>query len=118
MVPSRLELALMEANKEWVTATTNMLYDYPNFPNNSVMITSALDAKEGCGVAIIDIHGVYLHTYVDKHGKKRIIMLFKGKLVDLIVMVDPKLYWKYVTYDIKGNVMLYVEMNKALYVLL
>ena len=47
--------------------------------NNSVMITSALEAKEGRGVAIIDIPGTYLHTYVDKHGKQRIIMLFKRK---------------------------------------
>ena len=35
-----------------------------------------------------------------------------------MVMVDTKLYWKYVTYDRKGNSMSYVEMNKALYSLL
>ena len=45
-------------------------------------------------------------------------MLFKGKLAELMVMVDPKLYRKYVTYDSKGNTMLYVQMNKALYGLL
>ena len=33
-------------------------------------------------------------------------------------MVDPKLHRKYATYDSKGNVMLYVETNKALCVLL
>ena len=33
-------------------------------------------------------------------------------------MVDLKQYRKYVTYDSKGNAMLYVEMNKALYGLL
>ena len=35
-----------------------------------------------------------------------------------MVMVDLKQYQKYVTYDSKGNTMLYVEMNKALYGLL
>ena len=35
-----------------------------------------------------------------------------------MVMLYLKLYRKYVTYDIKGNAMLYVEMNKALYGLL
>ena len=35
-----------------------------------------------------------------------------------MVMVYPKLYQKYVTYDIKGNSILYVEMNNALYGLL
>ena len=33
-------------------------------------------------------------------------------------MVYKKLYPKYVTYDRKGNVMLYVEINKAFYGLL
>ena len=69
-------------------------------------------------MAITDTSGAYLHTFVDKHGKKRIIMLFKGKLVELKVMVDPMLYWKYVTYDSKENDMLYVEMNNIVYVLL
>ena len=36
----------------------------------------------------------------------------------IMVMVDTKLYRKYVTYDINGNAMFYVEMNKALYGLL
>ena len=82
------------------------------------MVTSAIEAKEGRDVAIIDIPGVYLHTYIDKWGNEKIIMLFKGKLAELMVMVDPKLYRKYVTYDSKGNTMLYVQMNKALYGLL
>ena len=34
--------------------------------NNSVMITSALEAKEGRDIASIDIPGAYLHTYVGK----------------------------------------------------
>ena len=66
-------------------------YASPTCVNNSVVITSALDSKEGFEVAIIYIPGAYLHTYVDKHGKKRIIMLFKGELEDLMVMVDQKL---------------------------
>ena len=61
------------------------------------MITSALEAKEGHIVAIIDIPSTYLHTYVDKHGEHRIIMLFKGKLAEIMVTVDPKLYRKHVT---------------------
>ena len=93
-------------------------YASPNFANNSVMIASALEAKEGCDVVIIDIPGAYLHTYVDKHVKQIITMLFKGKLVDIMVMVDLKQYRKYMTYDSKENAMLYVEMDKSLYGLL
>ena len=42
------------------------------------MIMSELEAKEGRDVDIIDIPGTYLHTYVDKHGKKIIIVMFRG----------------------------------------
>ena len=55
-------------------------YASPTCANNSIMITSDLEAKEGRYVAIIGIPGAYLHTYVDKHGKQIIIMLFKEKL--------------------------------------
>ena len=82
------------------------------------MIKSSLESKEGRDVAIIDTPGEYLHSYVGKHGEHRIIVLFKGEFVELMVMVYPKLYQKYVTYDIKGDFMFYVEMNKAVYVLL
>ena len=67
-----------------------------------IMITSAIEAKEGRGVAIIDIPGAYLHTYIDKHGNEKIIILFKGKLAELMAMVDPKLYRKYVTMTAKA----------------
>ena len=55
---------------------------------------------------------------MDKHGEQRIITLFKEKLSEIMVTVDLNLYQKYVTYDNKGNAMLYVKMNKALYGLL
>ena len=45
-------------------------------------------------------------------------MLLKGPLTELMVMVDPKLYWKYVTHNTKGVVLMYVKMNKAFYGLL
>ena len=93
-------------------------YDSPTCAKNSVVITSVLEAKEGHDVDIIDIPGTYLHTYVYKHGKQNVIILFKGKLVEIIIMVYPKLYWKCVSYDSIGNAMFYVEINKSLYGLL
>ena len=39
-------------------------YASPTCENNSIMIKSALEAKEGHDVAIIDIPGAYLHTYM------------------------------------------------------
>ena len=45
-------------------------------------------------------------------------MLLKGKLAELMVQVDPKLYHKYITTNKKGEAMLYVRLSKALYGLL
>ena len=42
-------------------------------------------------------------------------MLLRGTLSEMMVMVDPKIYHKFVTYDRKGLEILYVKMNKALY---
>jgi len=43
-------------------------------------------------------------------------MLLKGKLVDLTMLVEPKLNRQHVRYDTKkGEAMLYVKMLKALY---
>ena len=42
------------------------------------------------------------------------IMLLKGKLAELMVQVDPKLYRKYITTNKKGEAMLYVRLSKAL----
>ena len=64
-------------------------------------------------MANIYIPGAYLHIYVNKVGKQRIIMFLKGGLAEIMVMVYLELYRNYVTYDSKGNAMLYVEMNKA-----
>ena len=45
-------------------------------------------------------------------------MLLNGKLVELMVQVDPRLYRNYVTFNKKGEAMLYVRLSKALYGLL
>ena len=83
-------------------------YASPTCANNSVVITSSLEAKEGRDVAIRDILVVCLHTYVEKNGKQIIIMFLNSKLAYLMVMVDPYLYRKYVPYFSKGNSMLRV----------
>ncbi len=45
-------------------------------------------------------------------------MCLRGKLVEMMVSVDPQLYRKYVTTSAKGEPILYVHLNKALYGLL
>ena len=42
-------------------------------------------------------------------------MLLCGPLSELMVMVDPVLYKDVITYNSKGQALMYVRMNKALY---
>jgi len=62
----------------------------------------------------MDIPGAFLNAENDEY----IIMLLRGKLAELMVQIDPQLYRKYVTFGQKGQPMLYVKLNKALYGLL
>ena len=73
------------------------------------MITSAIEAHEERDVAFIDIPGAFLHVLADEE----IYMILCGTLYDIMVMFDPSLYLQYITYDSKGQALLYVKMNKA-----
>ena len=63
---------------------------------------------------VIDIPGAYLQADTDEH----VIMLLKGSLVDLMAMIDPNLYRKFVVINSKGESMLYVKIQKVRYALL
>ena len=78
------------------------------------MITSAIEAHEERDVEIIDIPGAFLHVLTDEE----IYMLLRDPLSELMVMVDPYWYHQYITYIFKGQTILYVNTNKALYGLL
>ena len=86
----------------------------PTVSTNGLIITSAIDAHKGRDVAVMDILGAYLHALNDEF----VLMCLRGKLAEMMVKVDPKLYRKYVTTSAKGEPILYVKLNKALYGLL
>ena len=86
----------------------------PTVSTDGVLITSAIEAHEGRHIATCDLPGAYLNT----DNNEETIMLLKGKLAELMVQVDPKMYRKYVTTSRKGEAMLYVRLSKALYGLL
>ena len=76
----------------------------PTVSTNGVIITMAIDAHEGRDVAVIAIPGGYLHSENDE----TIIMCLRGRLVEMMVRVDPQLYRKYVTTSAKGEPIMYV----------
>ena len=87
----------------------------PTVALESILIMAAIDAHEGRGVAVIDIPGAFLHAEQDD---KNVIMKLTGKLAELMVAVDPKLYRKHIIYNTKGRAELYVRVQRAIYGLL
>ena len=64
---------------------------------DGLIITSTIDAHEERDVATVDVQGVFLWTLNDE----KILMLLKGKVVELLVKLWPDLYQKYVIYGKK-----------------
>ena len=82
----------------------------PTVLTEAVMLTETIDALEGQDVAVVDIPGEYLSAYMDNE----VHIVFRGKLAEMMVMANPKLYQPFVSYEI-GKPVLYVRLQKALY---
>ncbi len=74
------------------------------------MLSCMINAKEGRDVATADIPGVFMQTNMED----TLHMMLEGKMAELLVKLDPKLYHKYVQVE-KGKNILYVKLKKALY---
>jgi hypothetical protein len=85
----------------------------PTVSLEAIMLTMAIEAAEGREVACIDIPGAFLHTDIDED----VVMQLRGKLAELMVQVDPKLYRKHIVME-NGHKILYVKAQKAVYGLL
>ena len=83
----------------------------PTVSTEGVFITGAIEAWEERIVNCFDIPGAFLHADC-KDGE--VYMRLRGKLAELMVLVEPKLYREYVRYP-NGHAELYVRMTKALY---
>lgn len=65
----------------------------PTVATELVFITAVVNAQEGLDVACVNILRLVLHTDVEED----IIMVFKGRLAELMVQVTPNLFRKYIT---------------------
>jgi hypothetical protein len=83
----------------------------PTVSIEALMISIAIDAKEGRVVATADVEGAYLHADMDD----AVLMLFEGDMVDYMVQANPGKYEPYVYTTKKGKKLLYVKLLKALY---
>jgi hypothetical protein len=69
---------------------------------------------QGQAIAIADLLNVFLNAF----NNEQTLMLLKGKLAELMIQIDPKLYRKYIITSSKGEPMVYARLSKALYRLL
>ena len=86
----------------------------PTVSTDGVILTSTFEAHEGRDVAVIDLPNAFLTA----DNNEQTLMLLKGKLAELMVQIDPKIYRKHIITSSKGEPMLYVRLSKALYGLL
>ena len=87
----------------------------PTASNESVFITSAIDAKERREVATVDIPNAFIQTKIDyKNGDELIVMKVRGVVVDLLVELDPTRYGTFVMYE-KGKKVIYLVVLRAIY---
>jgi len=83
----------------------------PTVSTDAVFLTMAIEVYERRATATFDIPGAFLHAYCEEGD---IHMRLRGRLAELMVLVDPKLYRQYVRYSSHGDAVLYVGMTKAL----
>ena len=74
------------------------------------MITTTINALEGRDAVLVDRPGAYLSADMDNE----VHVVFRGTLLEMIVMDDPSLYRPFVSYE-TGKTVLYVWLQKALY---
>ena len=86
----------------------------PTVTTKGLVMTCAVDAYEDRDVAIVDVGHAFLHTKNDKN----VLMKLRGKIVELLVQLEPTMYRKYVTTGPNREPILYVRLMKALYGLL
>jgi hypothetical protein len=102
--------ACADGRKQRETATPGEAAS-PTVSLESVMITAAVEAHDGCDIAVVDVPGAFLSEEMDEE----VIMTLRGRLAELMVKTAPNIYRKYITLESNNRPVLYVLLQKALY---
>jgi len=81
---------------------------FTNCGYQTVLLSCVIDAMEGRDVATIDMPGAFMQADMEDV----VHMKLEGKMAELLVRIDPKLYRKHVQMQ-GGKQVLYVELKKA-----
>ena len=83
----------------------------PTVANDSVFITSVIEAHEKRSVRCYDVPEAFLYTESDEN----VLMVLRGELAEMMVHIAPQIYRPYFKMDRKGTPILYVRLKKSLY---
>ena len=87
----------------------------PTVSTEAVLITGVIEAKQKRDIMTADIPNAFVQTEIpQEEGKDRITMKIKGALIDILTELCPETYKDYIAME-KGERVLYVMMQKALY---
>ena len=88
----------------------------PTAYNESIMLTSVIDAQEGRDVATVDIPNAFVQTVVAESEKDyRVLVRLRGRIVEILCEIAPEVYLPFVTTNKKGERILLVQCMNALY---
>ena len=76
----------------------------PTVITDSIFPTGVIEANENRAISTIDVGTAFIQADNDE----RIIILIHGKVAELMVPVNPTLYWPYITYSKKKEFLCYM----------
>ena len=82
----------------------------PTVSLEAVLLTATIEAEEKRHVAVVDIPNAFVQTKMDD----KVVMKLRGKLAEIMVMMAPEIYKKYIVVE-NGTPVLYVQLMNALY---
>ncbi len=83
----------------------------PTVTSDAIFIQSTIFAHENRDVATCNIPGAFLQA----DNPDWVLMRLNGILAELMVKVAPKIYRKCITVNAKGKLVLYAQLEKAVY---
>jgi len=91
--------------------TTKAETSSPTVLIEAMMMSCAIDEREGRHVTVTDIPGAFLQVDMEDD----VHMLLDRTIAELIMKLDPSQYRKYIWENRRWKLMLYVKLRKALY---
>jgi hypothetical protein len=88
----------------------------PTASLESIFLTSIIAVKEERDIVMADIPNAFIQTLMPEleEGQERVIMKFKGAVLEILVELAPDLYGPYVVLE-DGKRVLYLQVLRALY---